>query len=50
MIEMVQLWLHGDTLDWTRHEVYLGQHVLSILAVKFREGSSKKHNMDSYCS
>ena len=31
--------LYKDTLDGTKHEVYLGQPLLSILTVKFREGS-----------
>lgn len=31
--------LYKDTLDWIKHEVYLGQHLLSILTIKFREGS-----------
>lgn len=33
--------LYEDTLDWTKHEVYLGQHLLSLLAFKFREGHSR---------
>lgn len=39
--------LYKGTLDWNKYEVYLGQHLLSVLTVKFREGSSKNRTFKS---
>lgn len=44
---MVKFWCYMETSRWDQTEVYLGQHLFSIFAVKFRQDSSKNITLKS---